>query len=86
MEDCFSISFKELTKKTVINICDGKKLGNIFDAEIDMSCNKIIFYLVRDKKIEFFKRECCYKIFVKDIKKIGNEIILVEKAICDDKC
>ena len=90
MERSRCITFKDMMHKEVINICNGKRLGNIFNAELDLACNKIIAYLVKENRIEFFRKEQIYRIPIRDIKKIGKEIILVEinshNKECDDTC
>ena len=39
-------TINELKNKEVINICDGKKLGYITDARIDLPCGKVIAVVV----------------------------------------
>ena len=78
MEKNNNVTFKDLIRKEVINICNGKKLGNIFDAELDIQCNRIVAYLIKERRIEFFKKEQIYRVPIRNIKKIGKEIILVE--------
>lgn len=80
------ITFKDMMCKEVINICNGKKLGNIFNAELDIQCNKILAYLVKEKRIDVFRKEQIYRIPIKDIKKIGKEIILVEIKTHNKEC
>ncbi len=39
-------SINELKDKEVINVCDGKKLGYITDAKIDIPCGRVVAIIV----------------------------------------
>ncbi|MEG1559284.1 MAG: YlmC/YmxH family sporulation protein [Clostridia bacterium] len=74
------MTFCELCSKEVINICDGAKLGCIADLELDSCTGQIsaiivpgptrCFGLLRSDE-EFVIPYC-------NIKKIGDDVILVE--------
>ena len=51
------ISFNNLRCKDVVNVCDGKNLGNITDIIFDTCCGKIIGIIVPSNKsfFSFFK-------------------------------
>ena len=66
MERNRCITFKDMTCKEVINICNGKRLGNIFNAELDSQCNKIIAYLVKEKRIEILSKKIEESTFIFD--------------------
>lgn len=82
MRDMVKIS--EFQIKDVVNVSDGKKLGNIGDIEINLSTGKIEAVIVtgNGKVLGFFGREEDIVIPWKNIIKIGQDVILVRfKAI-----
>ena len=69
----------DLQTKMVINIKDGKHLGIIVDA--DVTDTGIINYFVVSEKHFFkrlFKNEIETNVSIKEIVKIGEDVILVE--------
>ena len=70
----------DLQKKEVINISDGKRMGFLYDIEIDLSEGKIGAIIVPGKTRFFglFGRGEEYIISYENIKKVGDDIILVE--------
>lgn len=75
------ISFCKLRSKEVVNICDGKNLGNINDIIIDTSCGKILGLIVPANNknfLNFFKSNNDIFIPYNRICKIGKDIILVD--------
>jgi YlmC/YmxH family sporulation protein len=78
------VKISEFQIKDVINVSDGKKLGNIGDIEINLSTGKIEAVIVtgNGKVLGFFGREEDIVIPWKNIIKIGQDVILVRfKAI-----
>ena len=77
MRDMVKIS--EFQIKDVVNVSDGKKLGNIGDIEINLSTGKIEAVIVtgNGKVLGFFGREEDIVIPWKNIIKIGQDVILV---------
>ena len=78
------ISFCNLRNKEVINICDGKNLGNITDIIIDTTCGKILGLIVPSNSnnfFNFFKSNNDIFIPYNRICKIGKDIILVDIII-----
>ncbi len=73
------MKISELQDKTVINILDGKNLGNIVDLEIDIN-GKVLNFTTLPKRHIFrmflSNKETTFK--MEDIKKIGEDVILVE--------
>ncbi len=72
-------SFQEMTKKTVVNVADGKELGNVCDV-IFNGCGGVLGFVVPGKK-SFFKSltsQDCIFIPWNRIIKIGGDVILVE--------
>ncbi len=67
-------------QKEVININDGKRLGYITDLLLDETDGKLsaIIILREGKKLGFFGKESEYVIGWDKIKKMGDDIILVD--------
>ena len=75
------ISYCKLRNKEVVNICDGKNLGNITDIIIDTNCGKILGLIVpaNSKNIfNFLKTNNDIFIPYNRICKIGKDTILVD--------
>jgi len=85
------VSTQELRDKEIINIYDGKSLGFVTDIEIDLEKGTVEGLIVPAQKsfFSFFgSRDNDYVIRWKDIKRIGDDVILVDVAgICglDDR-
>jgi YlmC/YmxH family sporulation protein len=80
----YMVKISEFQIKDVVNVSDGKKLGNIGDIEINLSTGKIEAVIVtgNGKVLGFFGREEDIVIPWKNIIKIGQDVILVRyKAI-----
>lgn len=73
-------SFLELRCKEVVNILDGRKLGHIIDLIFDLSCARVLGFIVPGEKTGwgFFKNSGQLFIPYGCIKKIGEDAILVE--------
>lgn len=69
----------DLQAKMVVNIKDGKHLGTIIDAEVS-EAGQIIYFTVMIKHFfkRLFKSEPEVNITIKQIVKIGTDVILVE--------
>ncbi len=74
------LTFCELRSKEVVNMCDGKRLGNIIDLVYDSSCARITGIVVPAEKtlFSFLKSNSVIFIPYQRIRKIGKDIILVE--------
>ena len=72
----------ELSCKEVINVCDGTRYGFVNDAEVDCTCGKIVSLIVhcKDGVSSFFSKKYDIIIPWEAIKRIGDDIILVEYA------
>ena len=72
----------DFRQKEVININDGKRLGYVFDAVIDEETGKVNALIIpgKGKVMEILSGVRCTnsKIPWKKIKKIGDDIVLVE--------
>lgn len=73
------MKISDLQDKTVININDGKNLGNIVDLEMDNNGQIINFTSIPRRhifRLFLSNKETIFK--MSDIKKIGRDVILVE--------
>ncbi|OQP07907.1 YlmC/YmxH family sporulation protein [Geobacillus sp. 46C-IIa] len=69
----------EFQTKDVVNVANGKKLGNIGDIDIDLDTGKIrsLIILGAGKVLGLFGREEAVVIPWQNIVKIGTDVILV---------
>ena len=74
------ISFCELRAKEVVNIYNGKRLGNTIDMIIDTSCARVLGIVVPNcnAKFSIFKSSSDVFIPYNSIVKIGKDVILVD--------
>lgn len=74
-------SINDLKKLEVINLCDGSRLGNLCDVEIDLCMGSLtaIFVPRRCTFWEYFQRDIKKRIRIswEDIERIGDDTILV---------
>lgn len=77
-----TIMLSELGGKEIINLNDGQRLGIIADSDIvvDKKSGKIVTLLVPERKLQFkfFGENFDIEIPWNTIKKIGNDMIIVE--------
>ncbi|WP_174733849.1 YlmC/YmxH family sporulation protein [Mesobacillus harenae] len=73
------IKVSDFQIKDVVNVADGKKLGNIEDFEINLTTGKIEAVVIGGpgKMLGFFAREDAVTIPWRNILKIGHDVILV---------
>ncbi|WML49335.1 YlmC/YmxH family sporulation protein [Neobacillus sp. PS3-34] len=73
------IKISEFQIKDVVNVADGKKLGNIGDIEINLDTGTVEAVVIsgNGKVLGFFGREEDIVIPWKNIIKIGEDVILV---------
>ncbi|MES9780541.1 YlmC/YmxH family sporulation protein [Bacillus thuringiensis] len=73
------IRISELQMKDVINISDGKKIGNIGDIEIDMNTGQVCSVIIskQTRMLGIFGKDVEIVIPWKEIVKIGEDVILV---------
>lgn len=71
------LTFKELCEKEVINTCDCRRLGYVFDLSADMECGRILSLSVRGcgSFLPTKGEELC--IPWECIEKIGDDLIFV---------
>ncbi len=74
------IKASDLTEKEVVNITDGRRIGMITDLEVDLQKGKINAIIIPDsgRIIGLFSKELEYEIKWNQIKKIGEDVILIE--------
>ena len=74
------ISFCELRAKEVVNVYNGKRLGNIIDMVIDTRCARVLGVVVpnHNAKFSIFKSNSDIFIPYNSIVKIGKDVILVD--------
>jgi len=70
----------EFRQKEVVNVLDGKRLGAVVDLAIDESCGTVQAIMVPGpvKFTRWFKGDNDYVIGWEHIKKIGDDVVLVE--------
>lgn len=80
-------SFYELRMKSVINVVDGRNLGNICDVVMEVCSGKILGFVVPGKKKWYNLFKSCEDIFIPyhNICKIGVDSILVELTCTETK-
>lgn len=67
----------ELQTKKIINITDGKSMGNIIDVYVHENGNIEYFVIESNKNFFSLNKETDVKIEWKNITKIGEDVILV---------
>ena len=68
----------ELQDKDVVNIKDGKKIGNIIDVNIDLNGKAVGVLVERYKFLVSLFNNNVVEIKWSDIEKIGKDVILVD--------
>ena len=72
------MNLSEFQNKDVINIKDGKKIGNIIDCKVDLENGLIIGFIIEPIRGVFsFRGSNKIEIEYKNISKIGEDVILV---------
>lgn len=86
MQGNLEFSFSDLKCKLVINVADGKILGNIIDVIFFPQTGKILGFVVPGAKKSFFSK--CQNIFIpySCVCKIGLDVILVELFVETTPC
>ena len=86
MQGQLEYSFSDLKCKLVINVTDGKILGNITDLIFFPQTGKILGFIVPGAKRSFFKP--CENIFIpyNNVCKVGEDVILVELFVNSPSC
>ncbi|MCM3089507.1 MULTISPECIES: YlmC/YmxH family sporulation protein [unclassified Cytobacillus] len=73
------VKISEFQMKDVVNVADGRKLGNIGDIDININTGKIESVIIggAGKMLGFFGRDAEIVIPWRNILKIGEDVILV---------
>jgi len=71
----------ELQDKDIINVKDGKKIGNIIDIVINLEGNLQSIIVEQTKGMRVFTSKEDIEIAWKQIEKIGEDVILVKLLI-----
>jgi len=74
------VSTADLREREIINIVDGRRLGFVADIEINLEKGKIEALIVpgQGRFLGLFGKESDYVITWDQIRKIGEDVILVE--------
>ena len=75
------LSYKELRKRDVVNIADGRSFGKITDLKLEFPCATLKGIVVCDKRRGgIFSCLCKNEIFIdeKQIVRIGGDVILID--------
>lgn len=74
------IRASDLAARDVINVVDGRRLGNIVDVELDLSTGRIVSVIVpgQPKVLGILGKSDDYVVPWENIKKVGEDVILVE--------
>lgn len=80
------VKISEFQMKDVVNVADGKKLGNIGDIEINLATGKIeaIVISTGSRVLGFFGKDEEVVISWQNILKIGQDVILVRFKVDED--
>ncbi len=68
----------DLQNKDIINIHDGKKIGSIIDARFNINNGNIEKLIIEPSKSLFSIKNNSLEISFNQIRKIGEDVILVE--------
>lgn len=74
------VKISELKQREVININDGKRLGIVYDVEIDMEKGTVDAIVIpgTGRVMGLFSRESDIVVSWENIKKIGTDVILID--------
>lgn len=81
------VKISEFQIKDVVNIADGKKLGNIGDIDINLTTGKIDAVIISGsgRVLGFFGKDEEIVIPWRNILKIGEDVILVRYKSAEDQ-
>ncbi|MHB1392294.1 MAG: YlmC/YmxH family sporulation protein [Clostridia bacterium] len=74
------VKISELKQREVININDGRRLGIVYDVEIDMEKGRIDAIVIpgTGRVLGLFSKESDIVVNWENIKKIGTDVILID--------
>ncbi len=73
----------DLQNKHIVNVTDGRNVGNIIDVKIDENTGNIVSFIIEPNRTFFslFNRGADTEINWKNITKIGEDVILVKLGL-----
>jgi YlmC/YmxH family sporulation protein len=74
------IKISDLRNRDVINILDGRKLGNIMDIDLDLENGRVLSLIMpgQSRRFNFLSRKEEVNVPWNKIVRIGRDVILVE--------
>ncbi len=74
------IKISDLRNRDVINVLDGKKLGNIMDIDLDLESGRVLALIMpgQARRFNIFSRREEVNVPWNKIVRIGQDVILVE--------
>ena len=74
------MKLSELSKKDIINIKDGKRIGKIVDVEFDINNGYMIRFIIESSNVfkSIFSSAEELTIKFSQIKKLGEDVILID--------
>lgn len=72
------MNLSDLQNKDIVNMLDGKKIGNIIDARFNITNGHIEKLIIEPSKSLFSIKNNSFEIDYDKIKKIGEDVILIE--------
>ncbi len=74
------MKLSDLQSKNIVNVLDGRNIGNIIDVNIGYDGNVESLVIEENKRFLSFNRDESKIVLWKDITKIGEDVILVKKS------
>ena len=74
------MKLSDLQSKNIVNVLDGKNIGNIIDVNIGYDGNIESLVIEANKKFFSFNKDEDKVVLWNDITKIGEDVILVKKS------
>jgi len=80
------IKISDLRNRDVINVLDGKKLGNIMDIDLDLENGRVLSLIMpgQARRFSLFSRREEINVPWNKIVRIGRDVILVEVPAAND--
>ncbi|KUG02718.1 hypothetical protein ASZ90_019912 [hydrocarbon metagenome] len=80
------IKISDLRNRDVINVLDGKKLGNIMDIDLDLETGRVLSLIMpgQARRFNFFSRREEVNVPWNKIVRIGRDVILVEVPVASN--
>lgn len=72
------MNLSDLQNKDIVNMIDGRKIGNIIDAQFNINSGVIEKLFIEPTKSLFSLKNSELEIRFSEIKKIGEDVILIE--------